>query len=476
MANLNTSEIRLFSSYSEDIGWNKALMEGSVSIKDAQYRKDVYSKVFSRFNETKEYHKMFSGYSEIPLLSNQYFNATMASYVRSFAGFLSIERDMDQPTALLWFMDLLGVTDNRIILPNVGQENLDNINARFQTQQTFDPGRLDYIISTNKKLIPRSVELNLAHALEPTKIVTIKDDGSGNLLAPAGILTANAGDIAGVDYQNGVIRFTLGSGFTVESGDNFSVIGYEDVAGSPDFGTLVSGGNNRFKMDKKSIQVTSEPDMIIAENNLMAIAAMQKAIGVSPQDVSGAKLTELYTKLVNQKLVKAIQDSWVGNTYMIDTASFISGPDRFLDFSSRLDAFQAELINIDTELAMKSVKGVNATAYIVGENMANWFRKLVNTNNFVDNVGSSYINDLVGYYKGIPVLRHTDIKSNEGYAIHKTNDGQLAPLIRGIFLPLTNTPLIGNYNNPSQFANGIYYQEANKPIVPELIMKFQVNK
>lgn len=467
-----TSETKLFSAYSEDKGWNAALAQGSRSKKDAALRKAVYAKVFSRFTEMKEAYKMFSGYTEIPLLSNQYFNATMASYVRSFAGFLSIERDMDQPTALLWFMDLLGVTDNRVVLPNVGQENLNGINSRFQSSQAFTVGQTEYSISTNKKLIPGSIELNFVHAADPTRVITIRDDRNGNLLAPAGVLDQNTGSVIGVNYQTGLITFTVGAGFTIAAGDSFSIIGFEDVAGNPEFGTLTAGGHNRFKMDMKNIIVPSEPDMLVAENNLMAIAAMQKAIGANPQDVSGAKLTELYTKLVNGKLVNAIKTSWNGNNYDIDAAAFIN---KFLDFNSRLDAFQAELIAIDTELAKRSVKGVNATAYVVGENMGNWFRKLVNTGNFVDNAGSSYINDLLGYYKGIPVLRHMDVGTNEGYAVHKTADGQLAPVIRGIFLPLTNTPLIGNYNNPTQFANGIYYQEANTPIVPELIQKFTIN-
>jgi hypothetical protein len=64
---------------------------------------------------------------------------------------------------------------------------------------------------------------------------------------------------------------------------------------------------------------------------------------------------------------------------------------------------------------------------------------------------------------------------NQGYAVHKTPGGEMAPLMRGIYLPLTNSPIIGNYNNPSQFANGIYYQETNTCIFNELIQKFEVN-
>ena len=157
MANIETNEVKLFSAQSQDKDWSKALVKSSRSAQDAQLRKGVYGKLFSQFNELKEAYKQFSGYTEIPLLSNQYFNATMASFVRSFAGFLSIERLMDQPTALLYFMDLLGVTDNRIVLPNIGPENLKGINGRFSTGAQMVAGTTAYSISTGKKLIPGSV-------------------------------------------------------------------------------------------------------------------------------------------------------------------------------------------------------------------------------------------------------------------------------------------------------------------------------
>jgi hypothetical protein len=85
------------------------------------------------------------------------------------------------------------------------------------------------------------------------------------------------------------------------------------------------------------------------------------------------------------------------------------------------------------------------------------------------------VNDLLGFYDGIPVLLHEGVASNKGFAIHKTIDGQLAPVGRGIFLPLTNTPTIGNYENPTQQATGVFYQQGNKSIVPELVQEFELN-
>jgi len=93
----------------------------------------------------------------------------------------------------------------------------------------------------------------------------------------------------------------------------------------------------------------------------------------------------------------------------------------------------------------------------------------------------TYINDLLGWYDGIPVLRSTDIAegdNSEGvfYAIHKTADGQMAPLARGIYMPLTDTPTIGNYNNPTQMASGIYYQEGVRYMAPELVQKVVITQ
>jgi len=467
------NEIRLFSTMVEnDAQWNQMLIGSSNSIDAANLRKAEYQKVFSNYRDLREAYKNFSGMAEVPLLSNQYFNATVASYVRSFAGFLTIERSMDQPTALLWYMDLLGVTDNRKVLPNIGPEDLNGINARFMTEAPLVSGTTAYTVTTNKKLIPGSVEIQLIHAADPGNPVIIRDDRQGNLLAPAGILVANAGDTVGVNYATGVITFTLGASFTIATDDKYAVVGFEDVAGDPAFGQLTGPGNNRFKVQMNNILAVSEPDMLVAENNLMAIAAMQKAVAANPADVTAAKLTELYTKLINGKLVAALHKIWNGTAYTIDLTK---ANNSWTDYQSYLDKFMAELVNVDTELGYRSYKGIHATAYVVGQNVGNLFMRLKSTGNFVMNTDSTYVNDLLGFYNGIPVMRHNDMGVNDGYAVVKTVDGQLAPLMRGIFLPLTNTPVVGNYNNPTQFANGVYYQEFNGGIVPELMQKFTVN-
>jgi len=463
-------ETKAFSMMSADEGWHEALVKSSISEIDAIQRQNVYSKLFAQYREMKDaYQKSFSGMTEVPLLGNQQFNASMASYVRSIAGFFAIERVMDQPTALLWYNDLLGVTDNRVVLPNVGKEDLNGINARFTTTANFIAGTNEYEVSTNKLLIPGTVEMNIVRADGTT--IKIKDDAQGNLLAPPGVLAANSGNVVSINYSTGVITFTVSDELAITSNDKYSIIGYEDVAGDPAFGQLTGPGNNRFKVRTNYYLATAEPDMLVAESNLMAMAAANKALGVNLQDVAGAKLVELYTKLVNGKIAKALNDNLMGNAVAIPMTSYKA---MFTDFNSQLEAFQGDLVDVDTALAKQSVKGVRANAYLVGEEMGNMFRKLRQTGLWQDNTDSSYINDLLGYYNGIPVIRHTDIPSKRGIATFKPTDGSIAPVIRGIFLPLTNTPIVGNYNNVSQFAQGCYYQETNSSIVPELEFAFEL--
>jgi hypothetical protein len=147
----------------------------------------------------------------------------------------------------------------------------------------------------------------------------------------------------------------------------------------------------------------------------------------------------------------------------------------FYDYRSRVDLFNNYLINVESALATKAVKGVTTTAYVAGNMAANQFQKGQVISAWEKNTKMIYINDLLGWYNGIPVLRSTDIQEAAGegtfYAIHKTQDGQMAPLARGIYMPLTDTPTIGNYNNPTQMAAGIYYQEGTKYMAPELVQK-----
>jgi hypothetical protein len=477
-----------------------ALINSSVSVEDANLRSREYAKMFSRNEDMKDIfglgngtnllQKTFSGYAETPLLSTQYFNASVASYVSSFAGYMSIERDFDQPNGLFYWFDVLGVSDMRSVIPNLGPDNYQDINTMggFEFSVTPNAGQTQYSqLVIGRKLIPgtirvKIVDVDTSTAPATTNKFELIDNGQGVLMSIPGVLTAGT-----INYLSGRVDFTLTNASVAGNGSSITIIGKEDVTGTP---CNTNGANNSHANDKRfiakmqQIGLSTVPDMLVAEYNIAALGAMKKATGADMATFLFGKLREIYTKAINYKLVSTLEEGYVGDTLddLDLSINNMSLANKFHDYRSRVDLFDAYLINVETVLANKAVKGVDVTCYVAGPQACNQFQKGGIIGKWQRNTKMTYISDLLGWYDGIPVLRSTDIvepldqhNNPKGtfYAIHKTKDGQMAPLARGIYMPLTDTPTIGNYNNPTQMASGIYYQEGTKYMAQELVQKVE---
>ena len=464
----------------------EALVNSSVSREDANLRAREYAKMFSRNDEMRDVfglggqntnllQKTFSGYAETPLLSTQYFNASVASYVSSFAGYMSIERDFDQPNGLFYWFDVLGVTDMRSVVPNLGPDQYQDINSMGGFKLNVTPkAETAYSTIIGRKLIPGTVRVKITTATgEKFELI---DNGQAVLMAVPGKITKGE-----ISYLNGKVDFTLAEALTGDaSKEVIEIVGKEDVTGTPSntVGAQHQHANDkRFIAKMQQIGLSTVPDMLVAEYNIAALGAMKKATGADMATFLFTKLRELYTKMINYKLVSTLEEGYLGETMsdldLSNTDTGVKG--QFYDYRSRVDLFDAYLINVETSLAEKAVKGVSTTAYVAGPQAVNQFMKGGIIGKWETNKKMTYINDLAGWYNGVPVLRSTDIAEAKGeatfYAIHKTHDGQMAPLARGIYMPLTDTPTIGNYNNPTQMASGIYYQEGVKYMAQELVQK-----
>lgn len=460
-----------------------ALKNSSVSAEDAAIRGREYAKMFSRneellsgfgLNSTNLLQKTFSGYAETPLLSTQYFNASVASYVSSFAGYMSIERDFDQPNGLFYWFDVLGVTDLRPVIPNLGADQYQDVQTmgHFELPVTVASATTAYAPLIGRKLIPGTVRVKIVDGANKYELI---DNGQGNFMAVAGVIKSGT-----VNYLNGKVEFELATAIDADPANSITIVGKEDVTGTP---SCTNGASNAHANDKRfiakmqQIGLNTVPDMLVAEYNIAALGALKKATGSDMATFLFTKLRELYTKTINYKLVTMLEEGYTGTTMTdLDLSNGPTGlADKFYDYRSRVDLFDSYLINVESALATKAVKGVNTTAYVAGNQACNQFQKGGIIGKWEKNDKMTYINDLLGWYNGIPVLRSTDIQEAAGegtfYAIHKTHDGQMAPLARGIYMPLTDTPTIGNYNNPTQMASGIYYQEGVRYMAPELVQK-----
>jgi len=475
----------------------EALVETSVSAQDARNRANEYAKIFSRNEEMNDLfgggtnllektfsgrkQKTFSGYAETPLLSTTYFNASVASYVSSFAGYMAVERDFDQPNGLFYWFDVLGVSDMRTVIPNLGADNYLDIQAMGNFKTEVSPGQsTSYQVITGRKILPGTVRIKV---IENSTTYELVDNGQASLMAIANKLTASS-----INYLTGTIEFTL----TTNATGTITVVGKEDTTGTPcntNGASNARANDKRFMAKQQQLPLSTVPDMLVAETNIATLAAMKKAAGVDMATFLFSKLREIYTKVINGKLVETLENGYTGATMGTDTDGFSLSKTvlstMFHDYRSSVDMFDAYLIDVESTLATKAVKGVRTTAYIVGNRAANQFQKGGMIGKFQPNTKVSYINDLIGWYDGVPVLRSTDINEPDVtvnntvskravfYAIHKTAGGEMAPLARGIYMPLTDTPTVGNYNNPTQMASGIYYQEGIKTMANELVQRVE---
>lgn len=380
----------MFSESIMDSTVSNRLLGSSVSPIDAKIRRNEYQKVFSRYNDSKrEYQKMFSGYSESPLLSTQYFNATVSSYVSSFAGFMSIERDMDQPNGLISWMDVLGVSDYRTVVPNLGPDNFGGVSVqgRFESDINVTADQA-YTYLIGRKIIPGTLRIKIAK--EDGSKLELIDAGQGQFMAVANVITESK-----IDYKNGNVSFTLAEALTPGK-DKCTIVGAEDVVGTPSLlnGAAAAKHENRFLAKLQQVGLTTVPDMLSAEFNIASIAAMKKALGTDMSTFLFTKLREIYTKVINTKLVTTLAAGYTGNTIEIDLAS---NSKKYMDYRSNLDYFVSALIEVEAALAAKAVKGVTVTAYLAGANASNMFQKCTAIGKFQKNEKSTYINDLLGW-------------------------------------------------------------------------------
>ena len=112
--------------------------------------------------------------------------------------------------------------------PPFGQRN-EGIIKWFEIVDRLNLNQKDYLIETNKKIMPRSVKLWLIHESDRYSPIECVDDGIGNLLSPPKVLVDNKNNIEEVNYETGIINFTIGDAFKIEPDDGFIIYAYEDV-------------------------------------------------------------------------------------------------------------------------------------------------------------------------------------------------------------------------------------------------------
>lgn len=433
--------------------FNKNLRMSSINPAVAEQRNKVYETVMDTERALRGVASSMGYFSSSADMAPSQMGVALASaslkaYINSFAGYIAIERPLTQMRQTIIYEDIV-TKSGANVLPNIGVDNPRG-RAEGSTRISLTAGDKTETILLASAIVPGSVMFQFKVA--GGAIVTGVDNRQGKILADAAFLTTGT-----IDYALGTIVIEVAG--TPIAGDYIQVNYEKDQ--------VVDLSAGRTKPKQGYFNVDAVVNKYEFEFDLISATINKTTVGTDIVDKMKTSVYDESTLAINNKLVSAIKDNYVGTSLTIDLSAFtIAGG----MFDSLLRVFNAGLVSVDGAIAARTYKAVAATAYVVGRTVADLFGSLDDSQGWVPN-NTGYVNGLVGFYKGRAVLRHLSLEGNEIFAVHKTPDGELAPAALGILLPATDLPLVGNFNNTNEIAGGIYSVDGATSLAKDLVQR-----
>jgi len=490
-----------------------------------------------------------TGLSHFPHLGTTVSVAALTALVRSIAPFLTLEKAIDQPNTTLYFLDLLSTSGaNAARFPVVGPfdysgnplsmtrgETSMNLTLpgsytfTFRAEPSLPTSGWDtsqavnniyaYNLDTNTlastgalqpAILPRSFKLIVKFVGSNGSVSQLEliDNGSGSFLIPSSAL--NSTSTISISTTN-LPSISYGNANTANPQPFSARI---DIAlNAPSAGTLyfewswtyaaaeavtypLPGNETRLRLDmRRTVVVNTRPNSLAAEIDLFTIDTMRKTMDVDVVELLTERITDIINDLMNRYVAYAylnMMSSTPPVTIDVRTplGQATASMSQFNAYNPILDRIMGELEGINHFLAKRSFIGLTANAYLVSSRMAYWLSRtgLIDPANFVRE-DSRFINGLVGYYRGVPVIVNvaldpvfdTVMTGNNaetyytagGFAVHNMPESDLSPAVYATFLPVTATPTVGNFNNPTQQVIGLYHHAEVAPLAPELAVPFK---
>lgn len=396
---------------------------------------------------------------------------------QSVMSYLSAERAMDKPTDIAWYQKLVAIND-----AGGFTKGEDVLNPYSPLPTKINLGA----VVTAKDVAVDSdgdVEIQLdAKPLVKKQVTIIAKNGSGEVVATGSDLKGDgviywdngtACDTATVNYDTA--KVTL-------NGVVASVAAVLSATANIDRTSQGDGANTlKVKPKTETVVLTAKPNRIIMENSFEENMFINKqAYNLSNVGVQ----LDFGKRAINQLLRSFV--NYLDVTSVTKTAEVMLGqaPSDELDYtdylistseaSTKNDIVNQYVLKLNKNLQTKSGKG--PTAYLVDSEAA-----IILGNNpmyFTPNDAfTQNLDGLIGTYNKIPVIRHhalngildtAEVKYGFLGTLYKDPSGATAPTMYGEFLPpYSITPAL-NYQNPSQFSQGLFSQSVTDKLVPEL--------
>jgi hypothetical protein len=533
-----------------------ALMQSSLNNREyASYRLTEYEKAYSNQDiyEKATLERMFSalpgtattrGFPNYGVVLQL---ASLLANVSSFSGFLTIEKTIEQPNFVLHFLDLIGTNvrdrnQTSPVFPTVGPTRYDNSAYGLQTY-SFSSTTLPTNI--NADTFRTAAGIPTGFSIPPVMPYTIKIvvkayNNTNQLIANEVFIDNGNRVLVDLGLSGGVINITTSPPHITTYGN--PALPPTDTAWSfamPTIAIIATGAarleielsfafnytepvyypgqeqDERFTLNlTRVVTVNTKPAKLTIELNKQELAAISKSLSQDLQPVIVQRIGEIYNKMVNRYIVRKYMQRFVTDTVnysdfvIIDVGSPIGGPggattpdSTYNQYIPILDRMRGGFEKVRQQLHRKSFIANKPTALLCSPKLAYFLARsiMVEQSLWVEEK-VTYINDLFGYYIGIPVLIHTELEALDtafdawarrtgrpmanssldfvtaavGFAVAILPDNNLAPMVRATFLPPTNTPTVANFNNPLQEAFSMFYQEEVDVVAPELVVPFAV--
>jgi len=447
-----------------------------------QSASNFYFSASSTVNDPVE--AMFTAFSERPGMSDvdnvagvDLVDINIMATQQSVMSYLSVERAMDKPIDIAWYQKLIAINDAGGFAK--GEDVLNPYNPL--------PTKINLgAVVTSKDVAVDAdgdVEIVLdAKPLVKKQVTIVAKDGTGAVVATGSDLKGDgviywdngtACDSATVNYDTATVNLT---------GVVSSVAASLTAAGNIDRTSQGDGANTlKVKPKTETVTLVSKPNRIILENSFEDNMFINKqAYNLSNVGVQ----LDFGKRAINQCLQSFV--NYLDVTSVTKTAEVMLGqaPSDELDYtdylistseaSTKNDMVNQYVLKLEKTLQTRSGKGV--TAFLVDSEAA----IILGNNPMYFNGNPAFgqnLDGMIGTYRGIPVIRHhalngildtAEVKYGFLGALYKSPDGVTAPTCYGEFLPPYSVVPALNYDNPSQYSQGLFSQSVTDKLVPEL--------
>lgn len=461
-----------------------------------QAQKNFYFSSYGKTDVVQEMYAHFSGVESADVQASGgrgVEDITILAAVKSISAFIAFDRAMSDPETAITYNQILAINAKGGMA--VGEKVFDQFNNV--------PGDLDLRMAsaTHSLTAGTAATASFGSAIVPgTIVITIvgdetatggtligKDEGKDGVISwryksatspaiPASGTLVTVPTAVTVNYSAGTVAYTTEAD-TVNT-----------VAGVVD---SLSSTSNILRVKGKVYSpatLVAESQNLILEGNLQADAYRNKAMQAQLEagltmdyaQMNFRQTLDLYVQYINLKLVGAVIDSGTVAMAGQPSATFIEEDISGIANATSNPAIVGYKVNAFIESLnahLLSVCRKGATFIVTG---LQGVRILASIDKVYGNFekGPDYAAESDGFcgtFNGVPVIRHSAVdtisaaKYANFYAGYKDPSGKVGPVGIGTYLPLHTSEKALNFDNPMQFAQGLFTYVAIQSIVPELV-------